>query len=250
MNDTRTGAVVHTLYVNLESQHYFHRGDYRGSVSKSGGRGPYAKTAATRQRILEACIEAFAESGFHGSTMKDIASRAGISYTGLLHHFAKKEDLLSAVLDLRAERDQEFLASIDALDWESNPVGVFSGMLAVIRNNERRPGLLELHTVVSGEAASPEHPAHTHYIQHYRNVREFHRLAFQSLADRGLLRPGASPADLATQTIGLLNGLQAQWLFDREAVSMERAFHEFLTTVIPDFDELVAHAQERTARTA
>ena len=51
------------------------------------GRGQYAKTAAVRQRIIESCVDAFSQTGFHGATMKDIARRAGISQTGLLHHF-------------------------------------------------------------------------------------------------------------------------------------------------------------------
>ncbi|WP_460532417.1 TetR/AcrR family transcriptional regulator [Humibacter ginsengiterrae] len=220
-------------------------------MSTSGARGPYAKTAATRQRILEACIEAFAESGFHGTTMKDIAVRAGISYTGLLHHFPKKEDLLQAVLDYRADRDHEFLDSIGALDWETDPLGVFRGMLAVIHDNVHRPGLLELHTVVSGEAASPEHPAHAHYIEHYRNLREFYRLAYESLARLGLLHSDSSPEALATQTIALINGLQAQWLFDRTSVDMERDFRAFLNTVIPGFDVLAARqSPEPQATTA
>lgn len=239
-NGALVAALLDTLYAKLELQHYFHANGYRGCVSTSGGRGPYAKTAATRQRILEACIEAFAESGFYGTTMKDIASRAGISYTGLLHHFPKKEDLLQAVLDHRAERDHEFLSSIGALDWESDPLGVFRGMLAVIRDNARRPGLLELHTVVSGEAASPEHPAHGHYIEHYRNLRTFYRESYKSLARRSLLAPDSSPEALATQTIALINGLQAQWLFDRASVDMERDFRAFLNTVIPGFDGLAA----------
>lgn len=211
-----------------------------GGTGIPGSRGPYAKTAATRQRILEACIEAFAETGFYGTTMKDIAARAGISYTGLLHHFPKKEDLLQAVLDHRAERDHEFLASIGALDWETDPIGVFRGMLAVIHDNVRRAGLLELHTVVSGEAASPEHPAHAHYLQHYRNLREFYRMAYESLARHDLLPSASSPEALATQTIALINGLQAQWLFDRTSVDMEHDFRAFLNTVIPGFDALAA----------
>ena len=113
---------------------------------------------------------------------------------------AAQVNKLQAVLDHRAERDHEFLSSIDALDWESDPLGVFRGMLAVIRDNASRPGLLELHTVVSGEAASPEHPAHAHYIEHYRNLRTFYRESYKSLARSGLLAPDSSPEALATQT--------------------------------------------------
>lgn len=50
------------------------------------GRGPYAKSAGVRRRVLEACVDAFAQTGFYGATMKDVARRAGISYTARPPH--------------------------------------------------------------------------------------------------------------------------------------------------------------------
>ncbi|NKF32230.1 helix-turn-helix transcriptional regulator, partial [Pseudomonas sp. BGM005] len=44
--------------------------------SKRGRRGPYAKSDAVRDRILDACLELFAQSGFYGTTMKDVAAAA------------------------------------------------------------------------------------------------------------------------------------------------------------------------------
>lgn len=202
-------------------------------MTTSTVRGSYAKSAAVKNRIIEACIDAFAETGFYGATMKDIAKRAGISYTGLLHHFPRKEDLLLAVLELRLDRDQEFLAGANALDAQANPLNVFRGMLDVIVQNELRPGLLELHCVVSGEATSPEHPAHEHYVTHYRNLRQFYTQAFMTLSAHGELGVEVDPQALATMTISLLNGLQAQWLFDRDAVAMEETFRTFLGVAVP-----------------
>lgn len=201
-------------------------------------RGPYAKTASVRDRILDACIDAFGESGFHGATMKDIARRADISYTGLLHHFPRKEELLIALLDARADRDQQYLEKTGALDTASNPLGVFAGLLDVIAKNELRPGLLELHCVLSGEATSPEHPAHAHYVEHYRNLHSFYASAFASLRDRGLLESDIAAETLATMTISLQNGLQAQWLFDKENVHMERTLQDFLGTFVPSLLDL------------
>lgn len=202
-------------------------------MSTGTGRGPYAKTAATKLRIIESCIEAFAETGFYGTTMKDIARRAGISYTGLLHHFPKKEDLLLAVLELRAQRDEAFLARTGGLNAASDPLGVLRGMLDIARDNALRPGLLELHAVVSGEATSSEHPAHGHYVVHYRNIREFYAAAYSALRERGLLESNASPQVLAAMTVSLINGLQAQWLFDRESVDMEEGLRAFLAEIVP-----------------
>ncbi|MFI7633419.1 TetR/AcrR family transcriptional regulator [Nonomuraea sp. NPDC049400] len=202
-------------------------------MTQSTSRGPYAKTAAIRRRVVEACVDAFGQTGFYGATMKDIAKRAGISYTGLLHHFSSKEELLAAVLALRDERGTAYLESAHALDPTANPVESLRGMLSVIVDNELQPGLMELHCVVSGEATSPDHPAHAYYAERYRMLRRFFGMAFQSLAERGELRSSSDPETLATMTIALINGVQAQWLFDRDSVQMERAIREFLVAAVP-----------------
>ncbi len=45
-------------------------------------------------RLFEAAADAFADRGFHATTTRDIASRAGLSPAGVYVHFASKEDLL------------------------------------------------------------------------------------------------------------------------------------------------------------
>ena len=45
-------------------------------------------------RLLEAAADAFADRGFHATTTRDIASRAGLSPAGVYVHFASKEELL------------------------------------------------------------------------------------------------------------------------------------------------------------
>lgn len=49
------------------------------------------------QRLLEAAADAFADRGFHATTTRDIASKAGLSPAGVYVHFASKEDLLYAL---------------------------------------------------------------------------------------------------------------------------------------------------------
>lgn len=48
-------------------------------------------------RLLDAAAKAFADKGFHATTTRDIASRAGLSATGVYVHFESKEDLLFAL---------------------------------------------------------------------------------------------------------------------------------------------------------
>src|SRR5687767_15801836 len=48
----------------------------------------------TAVRIMLAAADAFADRGFHATTTRDIASRAGLSPAGVYVHFASKEELL------------------------------------------------------------------------------------------------------------------------------------------------------------
>ncbi len=50
---------------------------------------------ATPDRLLEAGAEAFAERGFHATTTRDIATRAGLSPAGLYVHYPSKGALLA-----------------------------------------------------------------------------------------------------------------------------------------------------------
>lgn len=50
--------------------------------------------------VLTAAIDAFVKTGYHGSTMRDVAARAGMSVPGIYHHYPDKQTLLVAILDL------------------------------------------------------------------------------------------------------------------------------------------------------
>lgn len=49
--------------------------------------------------ITAAAREAFAERGYHGASIRDIAKRAGLSLSALYYWYSSKQDLLAAVLE-------------------------------------------------------------------------------------------------------------------------------------------------------
>ncbi|MFD6392088.1 TetR family transcriptional regulator [Nocardia sp. NPDC060259] len=53
-----------------------------------------SRSDATRARLLEAAIAAFAEKGFNGTTTRDIAAAAGVSPAAVYVHHKSKEELL------------------------------------------------------------------------------------------------------------------------------------------------------------
>lgn len=50
--------------------------------------------------ILTAALDAFYEKGFHGSSVRDIARRVGVTVPALYYHYENKEGLLVALIEL------------------------------------------------------------------------------------------------------------------------------------------------------
>lgn len=55
---------------------------------------PTTKTARTRQRLLAAALELFAEQGFEDTTVTQIAARAGVSDMTFFRYFPTKQSVL------------------------------------------------------------------------------------------------------------------------------------------------------------
>ena len=62
------------------------------------GRIAGVSAAQTRERLLRAAADAFAERGYDGTRVADIAAAAGVSNGALYAHFASKADLLADAL--------------------------------------------------------------------------------------------------------------------------------------------------------
>ena len=56
----------------------------------------------SRERILQAAAELFAQRGYAGVGVDEVASRSGIAKTALYYHFGNKDGLLVAVLERTA----------------------------------------------------------------------------------------------------------------------------------------------------
>ena len=197
------------------------------TTSARKARGPYGKTAARRQEIVDAAVEVFGTVGYNKGSLREVAERVGISQAGLLHHFPSKEHVLEAVLTWRDEDAR-------ALMGDPFPTGVdlLRGLVELARINAGRPQLIELHVIVSGEGTSAEHPLHQYFVRRYEYVFELFKGAFDEAAARGELRPGVDSAVSSRAVIALLDGLQLQWLLHRDQVDMAAELRRYLQLLV------------------
>jgi len=68
----------------------------------------------TRDRVLVVAQALFAERGYRGTSLRDIAKRIGIKAPSLLHHFPSKQQLYLAVLDKMFESLED---AANAIAW-------------------------------------------------------------------------------------------------------------------------------------
>ncbi|MFJ4839095.1 TetR/AcrR family transcriptional regulator [Streptomyces sp. NPDC088746] len=175
-------------------------------MSAEAPRG-YAKGRAKRREILDQAMSLFGEAGYRGASLRVIATRCGISHTGLLHHFPTKEALLLAVLEHRDDVDDAWLSLGGTTGVER--LRRFAELAAL--NSERR-GIVELFSVVSTEATAADHPAHRYFVRRYENSVAGAQLTYGQVRQEGALRAGIAPDAAGRQLIALMDGLQVQWL--------------------------------------
>ena len=68
------------------------------TVDQQQRTGPPAPRRSRRDEILDIAVSLFAARGYHGVSMDDIGSAAGVTGPALYHHFAGKEAMLVAAL--------------------------------------------------------------------------------------------------------------------------------------------------------
>src|SRR6478609_5985052 len=54
---------------------------------------------ARREQLLDVALEVFARSGYHDTSMNDVAEAAGVTKPVLYQHFESKRELYQALLD-------------------------------------------------------------------------------------------------------------------------------------------------------
>ncbi|MFI7293523.1 TetR/AcrR family transcriptional regulator [Streptomyces sp. NPDC050121] len=189
--------------------------------------GMSARTTRSEERraeIVRAALEVIAERGYRGASLAAVAERVGLTQQGLLHHFPTKDALLVAVLQ---ERDQ--WDAVPAAQWRVDLLA------SLVEYNAMRPGIIQTFSALLGESVTEGHPAREYFTERYRQGRA--NMTAVLRAEYGERLPnGLTPERTAPLLLAVMDGLQYQWLLDRESVDMPAAFRDFLRLLGEDLD--------------
>ena len=64
-----------------------------------------SKEKNTKEKILEEALKLFAQSGYMGTSMNEIASRLGVTKAALYKHYSSKQEILDSIVERMNQMD-------------------------------------------------------------------------------------------------------------------------------------------------
>jgi TetR/AcrR family fatty acid metabolism transcriptional regulator len=170
---------------------------------EGGERGVTAIRAQRQQEILAAAQAVFAEEGFHGATMDDIAARAGLAKGTLYLYFSSKRELFLSVLKHRFEEMRRTLREViySGDDFSAQVEAVIRAHGDFCRENKEFFQILEEFKGDLGAGV--------------RKTREDILSLFMELIDLGIKTGQVRPIDRrqgALALLGILDSVALDWL--------------------------------------
>jgi len=148
--------------------------------------------APTDQRVLEAALDAFAEHGFAGTSVREVARQLGVSHNLIPQRFGSKDRLWYAAVD---QGFGTLLSDLLPVVMEDRPDDVDrlrAWMVRFVEANAARPALLR---IINREASSPGPRFDYLYERYIEPVRAMGAAFLTDLHERGLV---------ATDSVGLV----------------------------------------------
>ena len=121
------------------------------------GSGSRRKGERTAARILDAAEALFAERGYEGTTLRDVAARVGLRTPSLYNHFASKESLYAAVLERGIGPVLEILSESVDSGSEAFPdsSAIVERMMELLSQRPNLPRLVLHETLAGGQRLTP-----------------------------------------------------------------------------------------------
>jgi TetR/AcrR family transcriptional regulator, cholesterol catabolism regulator len=157
----------------------------------------------TRQRLSAAAARLFAERGYHGASVRDLAAAVGIDKSSVYAHVAGKEDLLA---EIALSGAAAFHGALDALPEEPSPrERIRLALRAHLRVVERQ---LDVATIWLREWRYLSDPAREQFIGERRRYEQRISELFEAAVAAGEAR-----ADLDVRYATLLFLSAANWAY-------------------------------------
>lgn len=162
------------------------------------------RSARKDREIIQAATAAFIGKGYDGTSMEEIATRAGASKQTVYKHFKDKETLFGEVVLSTATQVNDIIESVttllsEAKFMEGGLQQLARRLIAVLMDDE----LLKLRRLIIANADRMPQLGRSWYEKGFERMLASTASCFQKLTDRGLMQTG-DPHLAASHLFGML----------------------------------------------
>jgi AcrR family transcriptional regulator len=162
-----------------------------------------------KQQILEAATRLFAEKGFEGVSIRDLAAEAGINVAMVNYYFGSKEKLFEAVVEYRAEYLKSVLTSLSENKTLSGIEKMEAVIVSLVNRVMDNPSF---HQLIHRELSIAERPElHERII----NISVNNAMVIKKIITEGIKSGEFKEVD-AELTVTTLFGTSAQLLISKD----------------------------------
>jgi len=149
------------------------------------------KTAEqSKLAIIKAATQEFAEHGFEGSSLRNIAKQAGTTHGLIRHHFGSKEDVFYAVADYAiatfGEMEAQIISKLNPEDFKKPDV-LIATHKEIMRNFAKTAAKHpEMIRILMHEGSKPSERLDYLFTQ-IDELNQMHCIFFESMEQHGIL---------------------------------------------------------------
>ena len=200
----------------------------------------FSRESTTRERIVEAADTLFYQRGFEKTSFADIAGQVHLSRGNFYYHFKTKDEILAAVIALRAANTQAMLQSWTvSAETPLGRLGCFAEMLIRNRKDIQRYGCPV--GTLCAELAKLAHPAQGDAGMIFGQFRHWLRDQFKALGRRADADVLAMHLLSRSQGIAALANAFHDEAFIRREVAQ---IHDWLLNLQPDAPAVRTHVNK------
>jgi AcrR family transcriptional regulator len=185
----------------------FHGSSEEPALATHTASGRSTAASATRERLLQAAMQVFAEKGYHGTTVDDVVAASATSKGAFYHYFSSKQDIFLTLVDALAALVEAGAEA--AIAGETTGLDKVEGALRVVLETAEAHRDLVKILLVEAVGLGPEFEQKRLDI-HRRFAAVIQRHLDHAVADGSIPRQNTALAGQAW--LGTLNEVITQWL--------------------------------------
>ena len=143
----------------------------------------------TKEKILDAALAGFAENGYKGTNLRDLAAGMGLSKSALYKHYASKEDIWNALFDRMEAYYVERFGSPEHLpETPKSCEELFAMSMQILQFTMHDPKVILTRRLLLVEQFRDERARRFATLHFLTSTKEIYTHIFAEMMERGILK--------------------------------------------------------------